>query len=205
VWSIERRRFQWLWTSITKFQRHVIFWRWISYKRLKMRSYSYWNANRKPHPWFPIVQVWMPFNDLFKVTIIQRQITWKWYNTQLYLPWPTARKSYIIYRTAPYSMTLKDLYPSFKVTPFFDAEYLRNGTTYRHSSNEILIGTHTRPAQQCHFKWSWVTLTDLAKYSMTQSARGLSATAELLVFFRSERECVKDAFFPCVGKNIRRL
>jgi len=30
-------------------------------------------------------------------------------------------------------MTLNDLYtPSFKVTPFFDAEYLRNCTTYRH-------------------------------------------------------------------------
>jgi len=29
-------------------------------------------------------------------------------------------------------------YPSFNVTPFFDAEYLRKGTTYRHSFNEIL-------------------------------------------------------------------
>jgi len=34
----------------------------------------------------------------------------------------------MIYRTAPFSMTLNDLYP--KVTPFFDAEYLINGTTY---------------------------------------------------------------------------
>ena len=33
--------------------------------------------------------------------------------------------------------------PGFKVTPFFDAEYLRNGTTYRHSCNGILMGlTH---------------------------------------------------------------
>ena len=29
----------------------------------------------------------------------------------------------------------------FKVTPFFGAKYLRNGTRYRHSFNEILIGT----------------------------------------------------------------
>jgi len=29
--------------------------------------------------------------------------------------------------------------PSFKVTPFFDAEYFRNGTTYRYSVIEILI------------------------------------------------------------------
>jgi len=43
-----------------------------------------------------------------------------------------------------------DATPSFKVTPFFDAEYLRNGTTYRHNVIEILIGTCTRPTRQCH-------------------------------------------------------
>jgi len=30
----------------------------------------------------------------------------------------------MIYQTAPFSMTLNDPTPSFKVTPFFDAEYL---------------------------------------------------------------------------------
>ena len=49
-------------------------------------------------------------------------------------------------------MTLNDPTPSFKVTPFFDAEYLRNGTKYRHSFNKILIGTYTRPTQQCDFE-----------------------------------------------------
>jgi len=34
--------------------------------------------------------------------------------------------------------------PVFNVTPLFDAEYLRNGTRYRHSYNGILIGTYTR-------------------------------------------------------------
>ena len=51
----------------------------------------------------------------------------------------------MIYRTAPFSITLNDPYPQFKVTPFFDAEYLVNGTTYRHSFKEILIGTYTCP------------------------------------------------------------
>ena len=121
-------------------------------------------GNRKLHPSFRTVPVWITFSHFFKVTIIQRQITWKWYNIQLYLQWPTNRKSYMIYWTAPFSMTLNHAYPSFKVTPFFDAQYLRNGVTYRHSFNEILIGTYTRPTQQCHFElleWSWVT-----KYSM---------------------------------------
>ena len=107
----------------------------------------------------------MTFSDLFKVTIVQRQIKWKRYSIQLYLQWPTNRKSY---RTAPFSMTLNDSYPSFKVTPFFDAEYLINGTTYRHSFSEIPIGTYTRPTQQCHFEWPSLTLSDSAKYSMTR-------------------------------------
>ena len=128
-----------------------------------------------------MIPVWMTFSYLFKVTIIQRQITWKWYNIQVYLLWPTNRKSYMICRTAPSSMTLNDRYPSFKVMPFFDADYLRNGTTYRHSFNEILIETYTCPTQHCHFQWPWEILSDLAKYSMTRSARGISATAELLV------------------------
>jgi len=64
--------------------------------------------------------------------------------------------------------------PSFKVTPFFDAEYLINGTIYRHSFDEIPRGTYTRPTQQCHFEWPWVSLSDLAKYSMARSvARSL--------------------------------
>ena len=39
---------------------------------------------------------------------IQRQITWKWYNIQVYLQWPTNRKSHMIYRSAPFSMILND-------------------------------------------------------------------------------------------------
>ena len=49
------------------------------------------------------------------------------------------------YRKAPFSMTLNDPYPGFKVMTFFDDKYLRNGTRYRHSFNGILIGTYTRP------------------------------------------------------------
>ena len=140
-----------------------------------------------------MVLVWMTFNDLFKVTIIQRQITWKWYNIQLYLQWPTNRKSYMIYRTASFSMTLNDPYPCFKVTPFFHAEYLRNSTN-RHSFNEILIGTYTRPTQQCHFKWPCVILSDLAKYSMTRIiARSLRQLSYLF--------CTTSAFDPPIRRG----
>jgi len=47
---------------------------------------------------------------------------------------------------------LNDSYPDFKVTPLFDAEYLRNGTRYRHSYNIILIETCTRLTHGCYFK-----------------------------------------------------
>jgi len=91
------------------------------------------------------------------------------YNIQLYLQWSTNRKLYMIYRTAPLSMTLNEPYRSFKVTPVFDAEYLINGTTYRHSFSEILIGTYTRLTQQStvSFRMTLINLSDLAKYSMT--------------------------------------
>jgi len=150
------------------FQYHAILWRWISHKRLKIRPQLLWKANKKPHPIFRMVPVWITFSDLFKVTIIQRQITWKWYNIQLYYNgrliesriWCIERRHFQWLWTTPT--------PSFKVTPFFDAEYLINGTTYRHSFNEILIGTYTRPTQQYHFEWPCVTLSDLAKYSTTR-------------------------------------
>jgi len=46
--------------------------------------------------------------------IIQRQITLKWYIIEVYLQWPTNRKSCMVYRTVPFSMILKDPYPQFQ-------------------------------------------------------------------------------------------
>jgi len=59
--------------------------------------------------------------------------------------------------------------PRFQGHTIFDAEYLINGTIYRHSFNGIVIGTYSRPSQPSRFEWSWVT-----KYSMRRSvARSL--------------------------------
>ena len=52
-------------------------------------------------------------------------------------------------------MTLNDPYTRFQGHAIVDAEYLSNGTIYRHSFNGILIGTYTRrsrPTQQCRFE-----------------------------------------------------
>ena len=81
----------------------------------------------------------------------------------------------------------RPLPPGFKVTPFFDAKYLRNGTIHRHSFNRILIRSYTRPIQQCRFEWPWVTLSDLAKYSMTRSvARSVCDSWASYSFFISD-------------------
>jgi len=47
----------------------------------------------------------------------------------------------MVYRTAPFPMTMNDPYFQFQ-------GHARNGTGYRHSFNEILIETCTRPIQQ---------------------------------------------------------
>ena len=61
------------------------------------------------------------------------------------LQWQTDCKSCVICRIAPFSMTLNDPNPDFKVTPLFDAECLRNGT--RINYNGLTIGTYTRHTQ----------------------------------------------------------
>jgi len=54
-------------------------------------------------------------------------------------------ESHMVYRTAPFSMTLNHPNQNFKVTPLFNAEYLGNDARYRHSYNDL------RPSQECHF------------------------------------------------------
>jgi len=109
--------------------------------------------------------------------IIQHQIAWKWYNIQLYLQWPTNRKSYMVYGTAPFSMTLNNPYPQFQGHAIL-WRWLSQKRYDIHSVIEILKGTYTPPAQHCHFKWPWVTSQNIQWH---EASCGLSATAELLV------------------------
>jgi len=82
----------------------------------------------------------------------------------------------MIYRTSSYSAILNVPYPNFKVTPLFDAEYLRNGTRYTHSFNGILIHM---PYSTLSFR---ITSSDLTKYSMTRRvARSLLFSHDLWI------------------------
>jgi len=57
----------------------------------------------------------------------------------------------MVYRTAPFSMTLKDPNPDFKVKPFFDAEYLQNGCRYGHDYYKRPIGNRTKALKWYYF------------------------------------------------------
>jgi len=47
--------------------------------------------------------------------------------------------------------------PVFKVTSFFDAEYLTNSYRYGHSYYRRRIANHTQAFEWHHFQWPWVT------------------------------------------------
>jgi len=102
--------------------------------------------------WYQCEWPSVTYNADFKVTIIQRQITRKWYNivylysiAYVYTYNGRPIKSYMIYGISPFSVTLNNPYPRFQGTPFFDPEYLRHGTRYEHGFNGILRGTYARP------------------------------------------------------------
>jgi len=142
------------------------------------------------------------FSDLFKVMIIQCQITWTTYS-YTYNGRPIESRIWSIERQY-FQWSWMTLTPSFNVTPFFDAEYLRNGTTYRPSVIEILIGTYTCPmcksrirgvSRNALYKCTILTylltlcnsviLSDiewLSKIFNDMKRHGLSATAERLVY-----------------------
>jgi len=62
-------------------------------------------------------------------------------------------------------MTLNDPYPRFQGHDVLWC-WVYQKRYEIHSFNGI--ETYTCPTQQCHFEWRWVSLSDLAKYSMTR-------------------------------------
>jgi len=110
--------------------------------------------------WHQFQWPWVTCKPDFKITILFN-VTRKWYEIELLLQWRTNRKSYIVNRTAPFSVTFKDPKPTFqddKIRPFFDAEYLQNGCRYSHSHYGRRIGNRTQAFKWYYFQWHWVTL-----------------------------------------------
>ena len=117
-----------------------------------------------------------------------------WSHCRVTVWWPTNKKSYMVYRTAPFSMTLKDRYPLFQghtilscwisqnmvdviltycIKGYLTWLDLRN-TTYRHIFDEILIETYTRPTQKLSFRMTSSDPEWLSKiFNDTRRARSL--------------------------------
>ena len=140
----------------------------------------------------------MTLNDLWPKfrghDIIQREVTRKWYKVELCLQWRTNRKSYYGLSN---SAIFNDLVSKFQGHAIFDAEYLRNGTIYRHSFNGILIGTYILTVS---FR---MTLSDLAKYSMTRSVT--RSLCDSWASCCSTREALRHGSHHCVLISIQCL
>jgi len=88
----------------------------------------------------------------------------------------------VIYRTAPFSVWTNPT-RGFKVTQFFDAEYLRNSTRYRHSFN----GIHALPNSVTSNDREWLTKTfsDMKRRAVSlQQLSFLSLLSLLLLHVR---------------------
>ena len=109
--------------------------------------------------------------------IIQRQITRKRYNVELYLQWRTNRKSHMVYRTAPFSMTLtpnprvmvrvrvgkvRTPYPNFQMVPpsMTLSDLWPTFQSHDNIQRRItrLIVSRVWSVHWFRFQWPWVTL-----------------------------------------------
>jgi len=158
----------------------------------KNTIFDLWNDARYSHSYYgrqirnrAQTFEWYQFDDLeWPLTRISRS---RYYSTsnnsktvqyRANLQWRNNRKSYMIYRTAPFSMTLNDPYLRFQGHAVIWGWISKK--RYRRSINGIVIGTYTRPTQQCHFAWHcWVGR--VSKIFSDTKRRAVSATAELLV------------------------
>jgi len=108
----------------------------------------------------PFQWPWMTPNSRFQGhEIIQCQITRKWYEIEPYLQRQTKVSGTWSTEWYNFQRPWTTRNPNLKVTPLFDAKYIRNSPRYRHSYNGILIGTYTCPTQGCHFQYDVLLLT----------------------------------------------
>jgi len=113
MWSIERRHFQWPWTTPNLVFKVTPF---FDTKYLTKATDTATAAIESEQETAPKLSNGTSFKDLewplSQISegrdIIQRQITRKLYKIELWLQWRTNRKSYMVYGTAPFSMTLND-------------------------------------------------------------------------------------------------
>ena len=175
IWSIERRHFQWPWTTPNLVFKVTPFLTLNISQTATNTAIVTIEGNRKPHLSFRMALISMTLNDLLPtfqgLDNIQRPVT-------------CLIVSRMVYRTCHFQRSWTTRTPDFKFMPLCDAEYLRNGTRFIHSFNGIVTGTYTRlsvkGAISNDLEWPWVTWRNIHWH---EAAGGLYATAELLVWY----------------------
>jgi len=179
IWSIERRQFQWPWTSlvfkvILCFDDEYLinglrYGRGYHERRIENRTQAF--------EWY---QFEWPSVTFLEVTIIERQIGPNSKMVQHSAIVTVADQQKVVYDLSNGAIfnDLERPLPSVLRSRHSLSlnNYLRNGTRYKVLQTQLQwnISRDLRPTQGCHFEWPWVTLNDLAKYSMTRSvARSL--------------------------------
>jgi len=162
MWSIERRHFQWLWTTPDLVFKVTPFFDTEYLTHGYRYGYSYYRRRKGNHTqvfkWHQCQWHWVTSNPDFKVTVLFNvKKTRKWYKIELYLQWLTNRILHMVYRMAPFTITWTTPNLVFKVTPFFDTEYLTNGYRYGHSYYGRRIGNCTQACECYHSQWPSVT------------------------------------------------
>ena len=101
----------------------------------------------------------------------------------------------MVYRTAPFSRSLNDLYPRFQGHAVY-AEYLKNGTRYRHSFSGILMGTYIMPCSRVSYR---MILSDLKWLSeiVNDTKRRAVSLRQLSFLFRFPR--APDRYIHVLG------
>ena len=130
MWFIERRHFQWPWTTSN-----------LVFKVTPFFDTEYLtNGYRHGHSYYRR----RPINRYISQTIHS------YYGRRI----GTCMRSI---KSCHFQWPWTNTNPFFKVTPFFDTEYLTNGDRYGHNYHRRRIGNHT-PAFEWHqFQWLWVT------------------------------------------------
>jgi len=105
--SIKWCHFQWPWTNPNPvFNVTSLFGASYYRRRIGNRSQAF--------KWHQFQWPWVTFKPDFKVTVYSTSNNSQMVQDRAILQWRTNRKSYMVYRTAPFSMTLTDPKPRFQ-------------------------------------------------------------------------------------------
>ena len=154
--------FWWPWVTHNPGFKVTVYYKSNVSKTVRLGRKLLMNTNNKPYTIYRMVPLSVTLSDLWPGfqghDIFRHWISQKWHVT---------RYSHSYYRTSigsrmrsiewwHFQWTWRTPNPVFKVTSFFEVEYLQN-EHLRDSFYRTLIGNHTQSIEWYHFQWPWIT------------------------------------------------